>query len=186
MLLHWSKNLKSIPTWKTADEDDKEAEDCDTSRVPTPTDPFPHSIGRTGGDTTTNRLLATWMSLIPSLQVRSLSQRWTTRPWYRSLLHHKIEPSSWTGLANTLRGKRWKQTHGRLLQSLCQRPVNMAIQTGLARRIHLPETIKKMELWSPDITMLPGNRIKEHAKIWAEYPAPFGNSHVQKVMNLEK
>ena len=34
------KNLKSIPTWKTGDEDDEEAEYHDTSRAPTPTDPF--------------------------------------------------------------------------------------------------------------------------------------------------
>ena len=77
------KNLKSIPTWKTADEDDEEAEDCDTSRVLIPTDPFLPSISRTGGDTATSRLLTTWISLNPCLQVRPLSQRWTTRPWHR-------------------------------------------------------------------------------------------------------
>ena len=39
MLLHWSKKLKSIPSWKTVDEDDEEAEDSDTSAL-TPTAPF--------------------------------------------------------------------------------------------------------------------------------------------------
>ena len=127
-------------------------------------DPFPPSISRTGGDTATSNLLATWMSLIPSLQVRPLSQRRTIRPWhipwYRSFLHCKMEPSSWPCLATPLRGKRLRHTHGRLLLSLHQRPVNVAIQTGLTRRNHLPKMVKKRELWSSDIMMLPGNRIK--------------------------
>ena len=122
-------------------------------------DPFPPSIGRTGGDTATSRLLATWTSLIPTLQERPLSQRWTTRPWHRSLLHHEMEPSPWPGLATPLRRKRLRQTQGRLLLSLCQRPVNMAIQAGLTRRNRIPETVKKRELRSPDLRMLPGKRI---------------------------
>ena len=94
-------NLKKI-----ADEDDEEAEDHDKSGAPSPMDPFPPSVGRTGGDTATSRLLATWMSLIPSLQVRPPSQRWTTRPQHRSLLHHEMEPSLWPGLATPLIRKR--------------------------------------------------------------------------------
>ena len=160
MLLHWLQYLKSIPTLKTADEDDEEDEDCNTSGVLTPMGSFPPSISRTGVDTATTRLLATWMSLIPCLQVRPLRQRCTTRPWHRSLLHCKVEPSPWPSFATALRGKRLRQTHGRLLLSLHQRPVNVAIQTGLMRRKHLPETVKKRELWSPDLMMLSGNRIK--------------------------
>ena len=148
MLLHWSKNLKIIPNWKTANEDDEEAEDHDAWWVLTPTDPFPPSVCRTGGDIATSRLLTTWMSLIPTLQVRPLSLRWTTRPWHRSL-HHEMEPSLWPGLATTLKRKRPRQTHRRLLLSPCYRPVNMAIQAGLTRRNHIPETVKKRELWSP-------------------------------------
>ena len=111
-----------------------------------PTDPLPPSIGRTGGDTATSTFLATWTSLIPTLQVRPLSQRWTTRPWNRSLLHHEMEPGPWPGLATPLRGKRLRQSHGRLLLSLCQRLVNMAIQAGLTSRNHIPETVEKREL----------------------------------------
>ena len=77
------KNLKSIPAWKTADEDDKEAEDHNTSGASTPTDPFPPSFGRTGRHCH-QQILATWKSFIPTLQVRPLIQRWTTRPWNRS------------------------------------------------------------------------------------------------------
>ena len=89
--------------------------------------PFPPSVGRTNGDTATSRLLATWMNLIPTLQVRPLTQRWTTQLWHRSLLHCKMEPSPWPGLATPLRGKRLRQTNGRLLLSLHQRPVHTAI-----------------------------------------------------------
>ena len=135
---------------KTADEDDEEAEHCNTSGALTSMDPFPPSISRTGGGTATSRLLATWMNLNPSLQVRHLSQRWATRPWhrpwYRSLLHCKNGTQLWPGLATPLRGKRLRQTHARLLLSLHQRPVNMAIQTSLTRRNHLPETVKKRDL----------------------------------------
>ena len=110
-------------------------------------DPFPPSVSRTGGDTATGRLLPTWMNLISTLQVRPLSQRWTTRlwhrPWHWSLLHHEMEPSSWPGLATPLRRKRLRQIHGRLVQSLCQRPINMAIQAGLTRRNHVPEHCKE-------------------------------------------
>ena len=127
-----------------------EAEDHDTSVALTPAHPFPPSIGRSGGDTAISRLLATGMSLIPTLQVRPLSQRWTTRPrhrpWYRSLLHHEMEPSSWPGLATPLKGKRPRQTHGILLLHLHERPVNMAIQAGLTRSNYIHEPVKKREL----------------------------------------
>ena len=112
MLFHWSKNLKSIPTWKVAnvdDEEDEEVEGSGTSRVPTPMPPFSW-LSRTGGDTATSRLLATWMSLIPTLQVRPLRQRCPTcpwhRPWHRSLLYCELEPSLWCGLATPHRRKR--------------------------------------------------------------------------------
>ena len=131
---------------KTADKDDDEAGNHDTSGAPTPLDPFPPSVSITGGDTATSRLLATWNSLIPTLQVRPLNQRWTTRPWHRSLLYCEMEPSLWPCLATPLRRKRLKQTHGRLLLSLYQRPDNMATQAGLTRRNHIPEIVKKREL----------------------------------------
>ena len=147
MLLHWSKNLKSIPTWKTAVEDDEEAEDHDTSGALTLMDPFPPSINRTWEDTATSRLLATWMRLIPTLYVRVLSQRWTTRPWHRSLCTVKWNPVHVPVLPALLEGKEWDKPMEDLL-SLCQRPVNMAIHAGLTRRNHIPETVRERELWS--------------------------------------
>ena len=52
--------------------------------------PFFPSIKRTGRDTTTSRLPATMMSLIPTLQGRPLCQRSTTRLWNGSLLQIEI------------------------------------------------------------------------------------------------
>ena len=80
-----------------------------------PQTPYLLALGRTGGNTATSRFLPTWMSLIPCFQVRPLSQRLTTRPWYRSLQHCKMEPSPQPGLATPFRGKRLRKTQGRLL-----------------------------------------------------------------------
>ena len=84
---------ESVPTWKTKDEDDEEAVDYDTSRALTPMAPLLPSSTRTDRDTTTNRPLATWVSLSPTLQMRPLSQRGTTRSWHMPLLHSEMEPS---------------------------------------------------------------------------------------------
>ena len=85
-----------------ADEDDEEAEDCDI-KITHPMVPHPPSISKTAKDTATRRLLATWTSLIPTLHMRHLSQRCTTRPWHRSLLHSEMEPSLWPGFATPLK-----------------------------------------------------------------------------------
>ena len=74
MLLHWSKNLKSIQTWNTADvddEEDEEVEGCGTSGALTPTPTFPSSLSRTGGNSATSRLLAMQTSLIPTLKYKN-------------------------------------------------------------------------------------------------------------------
>ena len=127
-----------------------------------PMPPFLLRLSRTGGDSATSKLLATWMSLTPTLQVRPLRQRCPTspwhRPWHRSLLYCELEPSLWSGLATPFRRKRLRLTHR---MSLCQRPINTAIQASLTRRNHLLKTVKKRELWSPNLMMLPGNRIKQ-------------------------
>ena len=70
--------------------------------VQTPTAPLLPSISKTDRDTTSSRLLATWTSLSPTLQVRPLSQRGTTRPWNRPLLHNEMEPSLWPGFTRPL------------------------------------------------------------------------------------
>ena len=76
----------------------------------------------------------------------------------------KWNPVCGPGLTTPPRRKRLRQAHGRLLLSLCQRPVNTAIQAGLTRKNHISETVKKRELWSPHFTMLSGNRIKHMLK----------------------
>ena len=76
------------------------------------------------------------------------------------LSHIEIEPRPWPGFSTSLRGKILRQAYGGLLLSLCQTPVYTAIQASLASRNHILETMKKGELSSPDLTMLPGNRIK--------------------------
>ena len=111
-----------------------------------PMAPLLSSIRRTGRDTTTSRLFATWMGLSPTLQVRSLNQRGTSRFWHRPLLHIEMEPSLWPGFANPLREKGLRQAYGGLLLSLCQGPADMAIQASLTRRKHILETVKKWEL----------------------------------------
>ena len=94
------KKFEKHTNLKAADVDDEEteeAEDSSTSGVLTPMPSLSPSLSRTGGDTATSRLLATQMSLIPTLQVRPLRQRCPTspwhRPWHRSLLHCEMEPS---------------------------------------------------------------------------------------------
>ena len=146
-----------------------------------PTWPLPPSISRTGRDTTTSRLLAPWMSLSPTLQVRPPSWRGTSRPRQRPLLHSKMECSPWPGFATPLRGKRLRQANGGLLL----KPVYMTIQESLTRRNHIFENVKKGELWSPELMMLPGSRIK-HVLNMSWVPNSFEHSNVQNVMNLEK
>ena len=86
---------------------------------------------------TTSRLLATWPSLSPTLQVRPLSQRGTTRPQHQPLLHSEMEPRLWPGFATPPRGKRLRQAHEGLLLSMCQRPVDVAIQASITRSNHI-------------------------------------------------
>ena len=76
---------------KTKDEDEEEAVDCDMDHD-NPMAPFFLASADLAG-TTISTLFATWMSLSPTLQVWSLSQRGTTRPWHRPLLHSGMEPS---------------------------------------------------------------------------------------------
>ena len=123
--------------------------DCDTSGVLIPTAPLLPSISRTGKDTTTSRHLATWMSLSPILQVRPLSKRGTTRPWYRPLLHSEMELSLWPGFVTFLRERRLRQAYAGPLLSLCQRPVYMTIQANLTKKNHILQTTKKGEIVKP-------------------------------------
>ena len=76
-------------------------------------------------------------------------------PWYRSLLYWELEPSLWSGLASTCRRKGLRQTPR---MSLCQRSINMDVQASLTRRTHLLKTVKKRELWSLNLTTLPGKQ----------------------------
>ena len=93
---------------RNEDESDEEAIDCDI-RGADLQGPLLPSIKRTVRDTTTSRLLASWMSLSPLLKVRPLSQRGATTTWHRPVLHSKMELSPWPSFAIPLREKRWMQ-----------------------------------------------------------------------------
>ena len=105
-----------------------------------------------------------------TLQVRPLSQRGTIRPWHRPLLHSEVEPRLWPGFATPLRWKRLRQAHGRLLLSLCQRPVYMAIHTSLIRRNHILETVKKGNCEAQTSQHCLEAELNTCAKIQAEFP----------------
>ena len=92
--------------------------DCETSQVPTPMAPFLPSIRRTGRDTTSSRLLATWTSLNPTLQVRPLRKRGTITLAQASYsLWNGTQSMAW--FCHLPWGKRLRQTNGGLLLSLC-------------------------------------------------------------------
>ena len=76
------------------------------SRSANPYRPLLPCMNRTGRNTTTSRLLAIWMILNPTLEVRYHIQRGTTRLWPRPLLHSEMEPSLWPGFANSPRGEK--------------------------------------------------------------------------------
>ena len=127
--------------------------DCDTSGLLTPMPTFFLALAELE-ETLPPADWCTWKSLSSTLQVRPLSQRGTTRPWHRPLLHSEMEPSQWPVFATSFRGKRLRQAHGGLLLSLSQRPVYTAIQASFTRRNHILNTLKKGELLSPDHTTL--------------------------------
>ena len=85
--------------------EDEESEDSDTSGVLSPAPPLSPSISRTSGDTATSRCLATWMSLIHTLQVRPLSQRCTLDPDTGLFCTVKWNPVPGLGLPPLLDGK---------------------------------------------------------------------------------
>ena len=86
-------------------------------------------------------------------------------PLHRSLLYCEMEPSLWPGLATLLRGKRLRQTHGRLLLSMCQqhRQASVGGITSLycegkgTEKPRLHNTAWKQEL-------------NTCTKIWADFP----------------
>ena len=106
------------------------------------------------------------VAFLPPWQASVLLSKWSLfakeapLDWHKSLLHIEMEPCIWSGFATFYRRNGLRQAHGRLLQSLCRRPVYMAIQASLTRRSHILETMKKGELWSPDLITLPESRIK--------------------------
>ena len=139
--------------------------DYNTSGMPFPHSPLLPRVSRTGRDTATNRLPSTLMSLNPTLQVRSLCWRGTTKLWQRSLLHTENGAQSLLlPLPPPIGGKDWDMPMEDCLLILCQRPGYMAIKASLTRRNYVLETVKKVELWSPNFTTLPGSRIKNMLK----------------------
>ena len=107
MLLHWCKKMRKHTNLRTENEDDEEAVDCDTSGAPTPMAPFFLASAELGQTLPPADFFPPGMSLNPTLQVRPLSKRGTTRLWHRPLLHTEIEYSPWPGFATSLGGKGW-------------------------------------------------------------------------------
>ena len=105
MLLHRSKNWGSV-TNRATEEDDDDVVDWNQEHCP-PVCLFLRRC-RTGRDTITSRLSATKEAPLVS---------------GTSLLHIEMEPSLWLGFAILHRRKILRQVHGRLLLSLCQRPI---------------------------------------------------------------
>ena len=128
---------------------------------------FPR-LSSTGRDTATSRLLATLMSLSPT-------SKWGLFAKEAALdsgisLFCTLKWNTVLGLAfPPLIGGKLRKYHGKLLVSLCQRPVYMAIKASITRRNHVPETVKKWKLWSPNFTTLPGCRIKSLLKYELSY-----------------
>ena len=179
------KILKSIPTWKTADEDDEGAKDCDTSGALTLMAPFPPSISRTGGDIATSRLLTTWMSLIP------LSK------WGLSAKDASLDLG--TGLFCTVK---WNSVHGLALPPLLEgKNWDHSIDCYWActrdqliwpfRQVSLGG-ITSLKLWRKGNCEAQTSwccletELNTCAKIQAEFPTHLETALSQNVMNVEK
>ena len=168
LLLHWSKYLKSMPTWKAADVEDEEAEEAEdsgTSGVPTPMAPF---------------LLVT-AELVETLPPADfLSLEWASFSHTKwgllakdaplgpgtdldtgPLLYCEMESSLWSGLATPLRRKDWDKPTEDWWWACARDQLIWSYRQASTRRNHIPKTVKKRELWSPYLMTLPGNRIKQ-------------------------
>ena len=146
----------------TIDEDDvNEVVDCKTSEMPFPMSPFLLTVSNTSRCTITRGLLATLTTLHPRVWARLLCHRAPTRLCHMTLLYIKTKANSQSCPVTSQRGCRLRQAKERLLLSLCQRPVNVAINASFTRRNKVLKIVKKWVLRSPEFKMQPGSIIKK-------------------------
>ena len=144
MLLHWSKKWESIPTHKIEDKPPQPPFFLASAEVAETLPPA-------------DFLIPGWVN--PAFQVRPVSQRGTTTFWHSPLFHIEVEPSPWPGFA-TYHGGKSEASPWRTIAESVLETMFMAIQASLNRKNYILETVKKWGLWSPDLAMLPGSRIK--------------------------
>ena len=115
------------------DEDNvDEVGECNTSGIPSLIAPFLLAVGGMAR-CTTGSLPATLMTLSPSIKER-LSQQGAKGLKHRPFSHSEPEHGHWFGFATSHIGKTLGQTKKRLLLTLSQRPVNVAIKANFMCR----------------------------------------------------
>ena len=135
MLLHWSKNVGSVPTCRTDEDDGEDVVDCITSGILSLLGSLLPGVSGTGRYTT-RWLPAALMTLSPSVQVRLLCQGGICRLQHRLLLHIKPETSLISGFSTSHRGWKLGKLKCRLLLTLSQRQVDavdVIIKESLSR-----------------------------------------------------
>ena len=90
--------------------------------------------------------------------------------------YNKLEPSLQSGPGTPHSGWRLGPSKWGLLMILCKGPVHVPIKANLIRKNRIFNVVKIGKLGSPDFMMLPGNRIKRCAKIWAISPHHLGTA----------
>ena len=110
----------------------------------------------------TRWLLAILTTLYSSFQVRLLCQCPITRLQHRLFfLNIKWRTGFKPGFATSHTVWRLGQAKGSLLLSLNQRPVNATVKANITRRNSVFKIVKKGEVQSPNLIMLPGIRSKK-------------------------
>ena len=95
--------------------------------------PSSWGVRETGRSITIRRLPTTYMTVCPSVWVRLLCQSTPTWLHQRASLHIKQKPALGLVLSPLTEVKRLRQARGRMVLSLHQRPVNVAIKMSFTR-----------------------------------------------------
>ena len=120
----------------------------------------------------------------PTLQVRPLSLKGTTRLWHRLLLHIEMEPVCGLALPPVIGGK----TEMSLWRTVAEPAPDSSLYSHTGKPHYEephPWECEERELWSLDLMMLPRSRIKHMCWNTSWVPNLFGNSIVQNVMTLD-
>ena len=160
MLLHWSKKWESIPTCKTADEDDEEAVDCDTSGVLTPMVPIlPVSVEPADTLPPADFLTPGWVS-VPLSKWGLLAKEAPLDPGTGLFWTVKWNPGCGLALLPLLEGKDWDKPMEDCCWACARNQLIWPYRQASLGRNHILETVKKKELWNQDLATLPGSKIK--------------------------